>query len=324
MPPFWNTFAELLKAGQRVFLAAVVAHEEHSPGTAGAKLFVAEDDTTRGSIGGGIMEYNVIQQARQVLAAKDDLAPSLQVLDHRPGSTGTPSGLVCAGSQTNLYALLHPHRDAETIARVARLVDADRSGTLRIDPAGLHVTEEPHALERPVALLTRQAASWCYTEQLLNRKRLAILGGGHCALALSRTMRQLGYSVQVFGTHAETPTFQDNPYARTVSLSNYGDAAAHIAYARLTCVVLMTDSFEADVQGLLGVLPHPFPFIGLMGSHAKIGRVYSRLRQAGVSKADFDRVHAPIGLPIESDTPEEIAVSVAAQLILLRNTGHLN
>ena len=136
-------------------------------------------------------------------------------------------------------------------------------------------------------------------------------------------MRQLGYAVQVFGIHTDTPTFQNNPHARTVSLSDYRDAAAHISYTKLTCVVLMTDSFEADVQGLLGVLPHPFPFIGLMGSHAKIGRVYSRLREADLSKADFDRVHAPIGLPIESDTPEEIAISVAAQLILLRNTGRL-
>ena len=83
----------------------------------------------------------------------------------------------------------------------------------------------------------------------------------------------------------------------------------------------MTNSFEADVQGLRGVLPLPVPYIGLMGSAAKIGRVFSALRKDGVARETLARVTAPVGLPIESDTPEEIAVSVAAQLIQRRNAN---
>ncbi len=82
----------------------------------------------------------------------------------------------------------------------------------------------------------------------------------------------------------------------------------------------MTNDFGADVQGMLGVLPLPVPYVGLMGSHAKIGRVFSVLRKEGVAREALARVVAPVGLPIESDTPEEIAVSVAAQLVQIKNT----
>ena len=315
---FWKTLTTHLQDGQRVFLAFVAAHGAHSPGTAGAKLLVPERGEPRGSIGGGIMEYDLIQRARAVLADGEAFAPEIDVLDHHTKGKGTPSGLVCAGSQTNLYYLCTAKEQA-TVARVAALVEADRSGWLTIRPTGMTVEEKAPDLAQPAVVLTEAAGAWRYDEQLLNRKRIAILGGGHCSLALSRMMRWLGYAVQVFDTRPAIPSFENNPYAHTITLQDYREAAAHIPFPELTDVVLMTNSFEADVRGLQGVLPLPVPYIGLMGSAAKIGRVLSTLRKEGVSKETLARITAPVGLPIESDTPEEIAVSVAAQLIQMKN-----
>ena len=317
MLTFWQTLASHLQDEQCVFLAFVAAHGEHSPGTAGAKLLVPERGEPLGSIGGGVMEYNLIQRARAVLADGAAFAPEVEALDHH--AKGNPSGLVCAGSQTNLYYLCTPETELATVAQVAALIEEDRSGWLTIRPEGMAVVEKAPALAQPAVVLTEAAGSWVYEEQLLNRKRIAILGGGHCSLALSRMMRWLGYAVQVFDTRPAIPSFENNPYAHTIRLQNYRDAAAHIAFPDLTDVVLMTNSFEADVQSLRGVLPLPTSYIGLMGSAAKIGRVFSTLRKEGVSKETLARVTAPVGLPIESDTPEEIAVSVAAQLIQIRN-----
>ena len=290
MLTFWKTLASHLQDGQHVFLAFVAAHGEHSPGTAGAKLLVPERGEPLGSVGGGIMEYDLIQRARTVLAGGAAFAPEVEALDHH--AKGNPSGLVCAGSQTNLYFLCSPEREQATVVQVAALVEADRSGWLTIRPSGMAVAEKAPDLVRPAVGLTEAQGSWIYEEQLLNRKRIAILGGGHCSLALSRMMRWLGFAVLVFDTRREIRSFENNPYARTVRLDDYREAAAHIPFPRLTNVVLMTNDFGADVQGLLGVLPLPVPYVGLMGSHAKIGRVFSALRKEGVAKAALARVVA--------------------------------
>jgi len=319
MRAFWTTLASLLREEQRVFVAFVAAHGDHSPGTAGAKLLVPERGEPLGSVGGGIMEHNVVQRARTVLADGAAFTPEVEVLEHHTRGTGTASGLVCAGSQTNLYYLCTPERDRAAVEQVEALVAADRPGWLTIRPAGMAAEAGAPALDRPAVVFAPEAEGWRYEEHLLNRKRLAILGGGHCSLALSRLMHWLGYEVLVFDVRPAIRSFENNPYARTVRLTDYREAPAHIPFPALTGVVAMTNSFEADVRGLAGVLPLPFPYIGLMGSDAKIGRVLTVLRKEGFSREDLARITAPVGLPIESDTPEEIAVSVAAQLIQRKN-----
>lgn len=318
---FWETAARHLRRGEQIFLAFVAAHEEHSPGTAGAKLLTPEKGSPFGSVGGGIMEHDIIQRGQTLLAANSDFTPEIQTLDHRAKGRGTPSGLVCAGQQTNLYWLAIPKRDLPEIEKIIDLLKRDQPGILTISPEGLTAEPAPVDLDAPPVRLHETAEGWRYEEQLFNRKRLAILGGGHCALALSRTMQWLGFDVQVFDTRPGVPSFEKNRFARTIRVKDYADAGTEIPYPALTDVVLMTNDFHADVAALRGVLPGPFPYIGLMGSHAKIGRVFSALRKARFSKQDLSRVIAPVGLPIESDTPEEIAVSVAAQIIQRRNTA---
>ena len=80
----------------------------------------------------------------------------------------------------------------------------------------------------------------------------------------------------------------------------------------------MTTDFPSDVRALSGVLPHPFRFIGVMGAPAKLEQILQRLADEGFSATDLARIHAPIGLDIPSHTPEEIAISVAAQILKLQ------
>ena len=81
----------------------------------------------------------------------------------------------------------------------------------------------------------------------------------------------------------------------------------------------MTADYRTDVRALLGVAALPFPFIGLMGGRKKIDRIFSLLREEGISRETIERIHAPVGLDIGSQTPEEIAISIAAQLVRERN-----
>ena len=316
---FWKKLLHKLSENRKVFLALVAHHTPGSPGTTGAKLWVAETGETYGTIGGGIMEYKLLDRAKEILT-QEDFKPEIQTLYHRTSGSGEKSGMICSGSQTNLYYLCQPSRDREIIEKVVSLIERDISGSLSIDSSGMSVVEKPVNLTQPAIQLIQKSESWTYEEQLLNHQRIAIIGGGHCSLALSRVMSQLNYNVLVFDTRKEVSTLTQNTYAQSVKIvEDYQEVGAAILFPQLTCVVVMTTDFPSDIRALLGVASFPFPFIGVMGSHAKIATIFEQLKQVGVSESVLATLYAPVGLPISSHTPEEIAISIAAQILQARN-----
>ncbi len=316
---YWTRVLHLLEDGQRVFLALVADNTRHSPGTQGARLLVSEKGETAGTIGGGIMELRLLEEARQVLR-QADFPPQIRTLHHRKTGPGEKSGMICAGSQTNLLLVCLPSRDSKAVRQMVELLNGGQAGTLIIDPAGLHFRQEPPDLSRPQRELRRKGDAWEYREELLNRKRIAIVGGGHCGLALSRLMRQLGYDVQVFDDRPEVETLQQNTFAHRIEIvGDYAQAGARIQHPELTAVVVMTAAFPSDVRALTGLAGIPFPFTGLMGSAAKLGEIFRQLQEQGVQRSEIANLHAPVGLLIDSKTPEEIAVSTAAQILQVRS-----
>ena len=315
MKEFWRTLSNLLQEGQKVFLALVAEHTQHSPGTTGARMLVSERGATMGTIGGGIMEHRLMERARGVLKAAT-FTPEIQELSHTATGKGEKSGMICAGSQTNLYALCRPERDAAAVARAARLVENDHPGLFTISEDGLATDDRKHAAGDPPIALQLRDGGWTYREQLLNVRRIAIIGGGHCGLALSRVMHMLGYVVTVYETRTDVEPLKRNDVADAIhTVADYRDAGALISYPELTHAVIMTTDMASDVRGLAGALPQPFPFIGVMGSKAKLTAIFAKLSPGTPTLGAYPNLRAPVGLPIQSHTPEEIAVSVAAQII---------
>ncbi len=316
---FWRSVDRRLEAGETLFLALVAENTRHSPGTAGARLLVSSTGERAGTIGGGIMEHRLIERAGEILGGGGEFEPEVQTLHHQRSADGELSGMICAGSQTNLYLRCRPERELAAARRAARLLETGRSGTLSITGDGMAVAESEPDLSGPPVVLERGAEGWRYVEQLLNRRRLAVLGGGHCAAALTHVMARLGYDVFVFETRGGVVSAELERDARAVEIvADFRHAGERIDYPELTWVVVMTTDFPSDVKALTGALDRPFPFVGVMGAPAKIEEIHARLEEQGFSRADLDRVHAPVGLPIPSHAPEEIAVSVAAQILELR------
>lgn len=315
---FWAGVSAALERGDPVFVVLVAAHSRGSPGTTGARMLVRADGSQLGTIGGGMMERNLLAEARLALA-DPWRRPRLVPLRHQrrdPAVVGTgESGLICAGRQTNIELVLLPARDGPVVTRLAVLErDGDR-GRFTIDRHGLRCDAAEPDPDTPACRLEHDAA-WRYTEQLLNPNRIAIVGGGHCSRALSHTMASVGYHVTVFDRRADVATFRDNDDAdRRVVVRDYADAGAAIPYPGITDVVVMTSDFPSDVRALLGCIGRDFRFLGVMGSGAKIHAIGSALAEAGVDAAERRRIEGPIGLPMKSDTPEEIAISVTAQLL---------
>jgi len=309
-----------LEGGESAFLCMVGDNSDHSPGTRGAKIFVRPDGTIEGTIGGGIMEGELMARGVELLGADAVFEPTYETLFHRKKGPGKKSGLGCAGEQTNVYMIVDPARDLEVVRAIARRVAADEAGLLCIDRSGLSLAEED-VLNREIApvRLKVDGESWRLEAQLLNWKRAAIFGGGHCALALSRVLKNLGYTVSVFDTRADVFTFTGNTHARhRVAVDDFADAGAQVRYPEMTHAIVMTKGLPADVRALLGLIERPFPYIGVMGSPAKLAKIRRKLIDAGFNKSVFDKVRAPIGLPMTSNTPEEIAISIAGELLAER------
>ena len=319
MSAFWEQVGGHLERGERVFVACVAEHTRGSPGTAGAKLLVAEGGGLFGTVGGGMMEHRMVEQARTLLR-EGGAQPEKHTLVHSDTAEGERSGLVCEGSQTNVFCVLAGDRDRAAVAAIAAAVSEDRAAWMVIDGAGLRLTEREPDFPRPPFALTGEGERWRYEEDLLNRRRLVVIGGGHCAVALAEVTARLGYRAQIFDTRTEVVTHDRAAALGTVAhVADYAAAGPLIAYPELTAVVVMTADYLTDVRALLGTAGLRFAFVGLMGGRRKIARIFAQLREEGVPQEALDQVHAPVGLDIGSDTPEEIAVSVAAQIVRERN-----
>ena len=319
MSAFWKQVGGHLERGERVFVACVAESTRGSPGTAGAKLLVAEGRELLGTIGGGMMEHRLVEQARQLLCG-DAVRPEKHTLVHSDTAAGEQSGMVCEGSQSNVFCVLSGDRDRAIVGAIAAALRDDRPAWMAIDADGLRLVEREADLSRPPYALTGEGERWRYEEDLLGRRRLAVIGGGHCAVALAEAMARLGYRTQIFDTRTEVVTHERAAAVGTVThVSDYAEAGPLISWPQLTAVVVMTADYLTDVRALLGTAGLPLPFVGLMGGRRKIARIFAKLREEGMTQEALDRVHAPVGLDIGSDTPEEIAVSVAAQILRERN-----
>ena len=316
---YWKKVLSLLQENQKVFLAMVVDHTIHSPGTTGAKLLVTEKNEIIGTIGGGIMEYELVNRVQEILS-KNNFIPEIHTLNHKKTGLGEQSGMICAGKQTNLYYVCEPEKDRKTVDKMVQVLSESQPAILSIYLEGLSLQKQKLQNHDFQYCFTQSENNWHYQEQLKNFNRIAIIGGGHCSLALSRVMNNLGYDVVAFDTRGNISTLDHNNFAVSRQIiDDYKKAAPQINLPEKTNIVIMTTDVASDVRGLLGVLDNPFPFIGVMGSENKISEIKKRLKAEGIDDQQLSRITAPVGLPMVSNTPEEIAISIAAQLLQFRD-----
>tara|TARA_Y100001947_G_C10299321_1_gene286415 strand:- start:247 stop:1224 length:978 start_codon:yes stop_codon:yes gene_type:complete len=315
---YWKKVFSLLKEEQKVFLAMVVHHTIHSPGTTGAKLLVTENKEMMGTIGGGIMEYELVNRAQDILSNKNFI-PEVHTLNHKKSGSGEQSGMICAGKQTNLYYVCEPEKDGKIVEEIVQVLSESQPAIFSISLEGLSLQKQKLDACDFQFSLTQDDNKWHYQEQLKNFNRIAIIGGGHCSLALSRVMKNLGYDVVAFDTRENISTLDQNNFADSIQIiDDYKKASSQINLPEKTDIVIMTTDVASDVCGLLGIFDKPFPFIGVMGSENKISEIKKRLKAEGIADQQLSRITAPVGLPMVSNTPEEIAISIAAQLLQFR------
>lgn len=306
----WPHVHDALRAGHAGVLLCVVESIGSSPGRAGFKAFVGDDGTLVGSIGGGSMEQKLVTLARSWMQAPP-APPFLKRQVHQADIGHDRSGMICSGEQTVAFLRIGPEH-AALIASLLDRIAEDASASLQLDAQGLALVEgRRRAYEA--------GAQWRYTEPLDDRPRIAIVGGGHVGLALSRTMHQLGFHVHVLDDRAGLNTLDANVHAHRRTIVDYGRIAEALPEDPELFVVLASFGYRTDEQVLRHILHHRFRYLGMLGSAAKVATLFAALRADGFTDEAIARVHAPIGLPILSRTPEEIAISIAAEIIRVKN-----
>ena len=143
----------------------------------------------------------------------------------------------------------------------------------------------------------------------------ALIGGGHVGKALVPVLATVGFPVVVFDNRETLAKIENYPAARAVIFGDFGNIYEKVTLTANDYAVIMTPGHCADFEILAQVLKSDASYIGCIGSKHKVAKTRELLTTQGFTDADIARIHSPIGLPILAETPEEIAISIAAEMI---------
>ena len=149
---------------------------------------------------------------------------------------------------------------------------------------------------------------------------LYIFGAGHVALPLARMANQVGFAFIIVEDRGEFATRDRFPDAQEILVGKPDEMARQIPFSENDYIAIVSRSHEIDYQVLHAVIHKPFRYLGLIGSKTKRQQIFSRLREEGVTAELINKIHTPIGLDIHAESPEEIAVSIVAELIKIKNS----
>jgi xanthine dehydrogenase accessory factor len=313
---FWKFILDHLLTGQQVLLLTVVDHVKGSPGKTGFKLAFTSDKQTNGTIGGGIMEYGMIEQYSERLRTEEKIC-EIRYLVHAPNAThGEPSGLSCAGSQTNC-ALSLSSKDIPIITAIYNATMKNTASKLVLTEKGIAYSEGKNFRQKKFQ--SSSTTEWIYEENIGPEFTLYIIGGGHVGNALSRIMTTLDFYVVLYDERNDLLMLQENSFADKKIIAPYSELGSYIVSPEKTFATIVTSNFVSDTIALQQLLPLHLHYIGIMGVEAKIARIKNSLNETEREILSGQKIFAPIGMEIGSATAEEIAVSIAAELIKVKN-----
>lgn len=313
----WSKAVAQLECDQTLMLVIVVESEGSAPGKTGFKMLVHSSGRITGTIGGGIMEASIIKRCQNLIQAGELQHQLVPQVHHRGAPQAHQSGMICAGRQTLLLQPLSK-RDLPILEAVSRAENQQKPHSIFIDGTGLHLKQQRNV---NTPQFVQQASHWSYEEPLGMPNTLYIVGGGHVGLAISRIFSHLNFRLVIFDHRCELDLLENNPFVHQKIIGSYRAIGQHIAGGPHSYVAIVSAAYTSDVDALESVLKESVRYVGLMGSKAKIRRIFADLEARGVSRSILEEIHAPLGIPIGNRTPDEIAISLAAEIIRIKNAS---
>jgi xanthine dehydrogenase accessory factor len=160
-----------------------------------------------------------------------------------------------------------------------------------------------------------------FVEPIIPTQTVVIIGGGHVGKAVAHLAKWLGFRVAVSDDRPEFCSSEANPDADEFYPVPMAELPVQLTINPGTILILTTRGSQVDVAGLPSLLDTPAGYIGIIGSRKRWLETWKKLNEIGISDEQLKRVHSPIGLGIGAETPEEIAVSILAEVLMFRNGG---
>lgn len=312
----WSFIYNQLSEKRRVILLTVIECKGSSPGRVGFKMAVSQNGEISGSIGGGVMEYNMVELARKRVSS-DTLESLIKRQIHDSEAEYDKSGMICSGEQTHVFLPL-TSSDLETISTIKECINNGEKGILTISPNNIHFTKDESS-DFQVSAFINSLKDWEYKEQIGLKDTVYIFGAGHISVPLSQILRMLEFRVVVFDNRKELSTFTANSFAHQKHIIDYNKVEDLVPEGQNSYVAIMSFGHKFDQIILKQLLGKKLKYLGMIGSKNKVQSIYDSLRAFGFTNNDFNQVDSPIGLSINSQTPSEIAISIAGKIIHTRN-----
>jgi xanthine dehydrogenase accessory factor len=313
----WKFLLASLEQKVPAVLLYVLESKGSSPGRQGFFMGVNADGKMEGSVGGGIMEHKFVEMAKEQMKQHRLYDANLfrQVHDKTAGEK--QSGMICSGEQT---IFLYPVKftDTATITSIIESLEQFRNGTLELSPAGLRFM--PVIPSQDFTFINNPGEDWIYKEKTGFKNKLFIVGGGHCSLAFSKLMSEMDFYITVFEEREGLNTLEQNNYAHeAIVVDDYTALNRLIPSGPNQYMVVMSFGYRSDDIAVRALLGKRFNYFGILGSKNKIEKMFAEYSAEGLAN-ELKNIHAPVGIPIASQTPEEIAVSIAAEIIRVKNS----
>ena len=312
----WQMVERSLHRELPVMLLYVLASSGSSPGRQGFFMAVNREGSMEGSIGGGIMEHKFVEMAKDKLL-NDVAEQSVRKQVHDKAAAKNQSGMICSGEQTVLMYRVRAEEKRQ-IENIISCLERFDNALLRLSPKGLQFLSEVPEMDYQFQFQSGEA--WRYEEKLGYKQHLHLIGGGHCSLALSGLVRRMDFYITVYDDRPGLKTFLANNDAHEKRvLKAYSELAELIPSGKNQYVVIMTMGYRTDDLALRALFSKELAYLGVLGSKKKVEKMFAAYEEEGMDRSMLEKIKAPAGLPVHSQTPEEIAVSIAAQMIQVKN-----
>jgi xanthine dehydrogenase accessory factor len=346
MKAVYNEAAHLARQNQEFVLATVVNTKGSTPQKPGASLLVRSDGSTVGTLGGGCVEGDIWFAAKEAL--REHTGPVFKDY-YLNEDIAARDGLVCGGS---MFFYIEPFEhsyevsplaneivqafeggDAIAIATVvnavalrpdARMVvheDGSIVGTLgtpAVDALALATANAVMPMGKAEHLVTAEGDE-VFVTGFTSPATLALVGGGHVNLQVAKIAQMLGFRVFVTDDRSEFANRERFPMAEQTSVAPYNKGLDSFHITKNTAIVIGSRGHHFDDLATELAVRTPASYVGLLGSKRKTIMIYEALLKRGITPERLKQVHSPVGLDLGGRNPEEIAVSVMAEIIAFRN-----
>ncbi len=340
-----DELCQMLDQGSPLVLATVLSHKGSTPRGAGSRMLVLPGGDIIGTIGGGSMEADVMQRAGELFDAKTSEIRAYD-LTAQPGLDKLD--VICGGQMQVLIEYIHT--SDENISVFKQLQKSLRQGESCLVIASIQQTENrirvgqrqllrspeslPKDMRYPIAdvnhLIAQSRDPQIPALQAIGdttyliepygiAKSVFIFGAGHVAKYVAAICKMVHFRTMVLDDREEFANVGRFPTAdQVLVLDSFDKTMDTLSIDINSYIVIVTRGHRHDQTVLSQTLKTDATYIGMIGSRKKRDAIYANLLNGGFTQQDIDRVHSPIGLEIAAETPEEIAVSIAAEMIAVR------